>query len=198
MPTLNDTPHDFQDSLARSHAAEDLPFWEKVYREAFPTMAAMVNHRKSGPHQRDGIDRSIILDNSDQILIDEKVRGSCGKANRVYEDILLEHYSDLGARVRGWVCKPLRAQYIAYAIAPLGRCYLLSVPLLQRAWEQNGRDWRLNRPRGYGYRKCLSTNNGRSWITASVPVPVPVLFKAMGEATVFSFDCFEYRHSATG
>ena len=53
------TPHDFTESLARSHAAEDWPIWETIYRRAFPDFAAMVNHRQDGWHQRQGIDRSI-------------------------------------------------------------------------------------------------------------------------------------------
>ena len=34
----------------------------------------MVDHRDDGEHQRAGIDRSVILANSKQLLIDEKVR----------------------------------------------------------------------------------------------------------------------------
>lgn len=40
--------HNFADSLALSHAAEDLPLWDVVYHKAFPTMACMVNHRQDG------------------------------------------------------------------------------------------------------------------------------------------------------
>jgi hypothetical protein len=42
-------------------------------------MAAMIDHRQDGEHQRAGIDRSIVLNNSKQILIDEKVREKTGQ-----------------------------------------------------------------------------------------------------------------------
>ena len=49
--------HDFGESLRFSHSASDLPIWEEVYRQAFPSFAAMVDHRQDGEHQRAGIDR---------------------------------------------------------------------------------------------------------------------------------------------
>ena len=77
--------HDFRDSLAKSHAAEDLPLWREVYEKAFPFFQEMLNHRMDGEHQRAGVDRSIILYNSKQILIDENVRlGVQALALRLY------------------------------------------------------------------------------------------------------------------
>lgn len=178
--------HDFRGCLRDSHAAADLPCWGEVYRVAFPTMVAMADHRADGEHQRQGIDRSVILADARQVLIDEKVRGVNGRTGRVYEDVLLEHWSDLERRARGWVCRPSRADFIAYAIAPLGRCYLLNVLLLQRAWVDNGPAWIAR----YGHRRCRSGCGGRSWTTVSVPVPVPVLFEAIGRASCFAFTPF--------
>ena len=171
--------HDFAESLAASHAAADLPFWREVYEKAFPQMVAMIDHRADGEHQRAGIDRSIILANSKQILIDEKVRGRNKKTGRIYDDIALEFLSDDFRDVPGWVCKPLRADYIAYAIAPLGRCYLLPVPQLQSAWVEYGDLWRSMYP--------LVRAENKGWITLSVGVPVPVLFKAIGSALRVQF-----------
>lgn len=136
--------HNFFESLAASHAAEDLPIWEECYRQAFPDMVAMVNHRQDGEHQRAGIDRSIILANSKQITIDEKVRFKNKRTGRVYDDIALEFLSNEQTGAPGWVCKPLLCDYIAYAIAPLGRCYLMPVVQLQTAWKKH-RDWILSR-----------------------------------------------------
>lgn len=167
-------PHDFMTSLAQSHAASDLPLWEELYRGAFPTFAAMIDHREDGEHQRAGIDRSIILSNSKQILVDEKIRGRNRKTGRVYNDIALEYWSDEGRRIPGWACKPLRADYIAYAIAPLGVGYLLPVVQLQIAWQRNGRSWIGRYPR-------IVANNGR-YDTISVGVPVRDVFMAVGAA----------------
>ena len=163
-----------------SHRASDLPFWEPVYRDAFPTMEAMVDHRGDGEHQRAGIDRSIILANSKQILIDEKVRF------KDYGDILLEYWSNAERKVPGWVCKPLRADFIAYAIAPAGKCYLLPVLQLQRAWEIHGDEWK----RKYKPRKALNENgngNGR-YTTICLAISVGTLFSAIGNCLRIYFE----------
>lgn len=172
--------HDFAESLAFSHAASDLPIWLDIYRKAFPTMQVMLDHRQDGEHQRAGIDRSITLANSKQILIDEKVRGRNKKTGLVYEDIALEYWSDERRRIPGWVCKQLRADFICYAIAPLGKAYLLPVPQLQQAWGESGDNW-IGR-----FQRIEAKNNG--YVTISVGVPVSVLFQAIGKALRITFD----------
>lgn len=180
--------HNFAESLARSHAAEDLPCWAEAYKQAFPTMVAMVNHRADGDHQRAGIDRSITMENSKQILIDEKVRYRNEKTGEVYEDIALEFWSDAGGKTPGWVCKPLLCDYIAYAIAPLGKCYLLPVLPLQEAWRRNERDWAKEYPFVI---KAPNESYGRRWVTHSRGIPVAVLFKAIGSCLRVTFTPFE-------
>lgn len=166
--------HDFQESLRASHRASDLPIWEQVYREAFPAFCAMVDHREDGEHQRAGIDRSVVLQNSKQILIDEKIRW------KPYDDIALEYLSNDRTGALGWVCKPLRADYIAYAIAPLGRCYLLPVIQLQIAWAKKGEFWKATCPH------IVAKNVGYS--THSVGVKASDLFPAIGGAFRVGFD----------
>lgn len=169
-------PHNFKESLAASHAASDCPFWEEAYKMAFPNMVAMLDHRQDGVHQRAGIDRSVILDHSKQLLIDEKVRFRNKKTGIVYGDILLEYLSDRGRGTPGWVCKPLLADYIAYAISPHGKCYLLPVPQLQLAWEKNRELWIKNS------REIVAVNadGARKWSTISCAVSVNDLFAAIG------------------
>lgn len=171
--------HNFTTSLAYSHNAADWPGWEKIYRAAFPEFAAMIDHRQDGWHQRQGVDRSVILKNSKQILIDEKVRDRNAKTGRIYTDIALEYWSDEQREIPGWVCKSLMADYIAYAILPLGCCYLLPVPQLQKSWLQYKDKW-LNL---YPLIRAQNTD----WVTVSVGVPVPVLFKAIGECLRIGF-----------
>lgn len=169
--------HNFAESLAFSHRAEDLPFWLEVYTKAFPSMIGMHSHRADGEHQRNGIDRSLLLENSKQILVDEKVR------KEDYGDILLERWSDLERKVPGWVVKPLRADYIAYAILPTSTCYLLPVALLQAAWRTHGRRW-------MGQCKTCDAHNqfgSRSWVTRSFAVPTAELLGAMGDHMRVSF-----------
>lgn len=179
--------HDFDESLKRSHQADQLPIWEEMYRSAFPRFQTMVNYRQDGEHQRAGVDRGVILSTSEQILIDEKVRGRNKKTGIVYSDILLEYESDHERRKPGWVVKPLRAHYIAYAIAPLGRGYLLPVPALQACWLRNGDDWR----KRFGLRKAPNRKHGRVWHTYNVPIPVDVLFRELGKCLRLSFTKME-------
>ncbi|KKK49713.1 hypothetical protein LCGC14_3132300 [marine sediment metagenome] len=169
-------PHNFSESLAKSHAAEDLPVWEEIYRQAFPTFAAMVSHRDDGWHQRAGVDRSVILQNSKRILIDEKARFRNKKTGIVYEDVALEYWSAEAEQSPGWVCKSLLADYIAYAIVPLGRGYLLPVIQMQEAWAKNGEEWKSE----YKIIRAPNEMNGYEWTTVSVGVPVDKLFKAIG------------------
>ena len=175
--------HDFQESLERSHRAEDLPFWEDVYREFFPGFVSMANHRRDGWWQRCGIDRSVVLDNSKTIRIDEKVRARSAKTGKVYDDILLEHVSNDRTGAPGWVVKPLMADYIAYAIAPLGKCYLLPVLQLQLAWRRHGDTWR----RKHGDRNAQN----RGYRTISTPVTVRELYATIGAGLRCSFEPVE-------
>ena len=77
----------------------------------------------------------MILQDSRIIRIDEKVR------YRAYGDIALEYLSSVQHQKPGWVCKPLAADYIAYAIKPMGKCFLLPVVQLQLAWSRRGHEW---------------------------------------------------------
>lgn len=169
--------HDFQESLAASHSASDLPIWEEIYRKSFPDFLAMVDHRQDGEHQRAGIDRSVILENSKQILIDEKIRW------KPYPDIAVEYLSNDRTGAPGWACKPLRADYIAYAIAPLGMCYLLPVIQLQQAWRRKGEIWKAS---------CFIVRApNRGYTTLSAAVPVHELFSEIGRALRVPFAALE-------
>ncbi len=174
---MSATVHDFNESLRRSHDASDLPIWRHIYRSAFPTMVACIDHRQDGEHQRAGIDRSVVLANSKQILVDEKVR------NKAYPDIALEFLSNKQRGVPGWVCKPLRADFICYAVLPTGKAYLLPVPQLQQAWLKYGDDW-LNSCR-------IVPAENRGYTTLSCAVPVPTLFRAIGECLRIDFEPIE-------
>lgn len=168
--------------------AEDLPLWKEVYKKAFPSMIGMYNHRKDGDHQRQGIDRSIILENSKQVLVDEKVRFRNKITGKVYEDIALEYLSNKEKNIPGWVCKPLLSDFIAYAIAPIGICYLLPVIQLQSSWEKNKELW-LN-----SYFSIAAKNysgNKYLYTTMSLCVPVGILFKEIGQQLRISFESFE-------
>jgi hypothetical protein len=177
------TVHDFSASLRRSRAYADLPVWEQVYRSAFIGFQQRITHHADGSHQRQGVDCSIILENSKQILVDEKVRFRNEKTGKVYRDIALEFLSDRERRTPGWVCKPLLADYIAYLIAPAGICHFIPVLQLQQAWKRHGEVWRQR------FRVIESENT--SWVTMSCCVPADVLYPAIGACLRVQFSPFE-------
>jgi len=106
------------------------------------------------------------------------------KTGAVYDDIALEYWSNFGARTPGWVCKPLRADFIAYAIAPLGKCYLLPVIQLQIAWDRCGEHWIDKYPPIHAKN---ASGYGGSYTTVSVGVPVKDVFREIGGALRVTF-----------
>lgn len=169
-------PHDFQTQLKFSEKASHEPFWDAVYRKAFP---GLVNHMLcSGdqPTQRMGVDRLVYLNNDRVLRIDEK------KRDKVYPDILLEYISNDQAKDpekrAGWINKNLVIDYIAYAFMPTQKVYLLDWLTLRRAWVMNGEVWKQK------HRRVPAKNVG--YTTWSVAVPITVLQKAMSEAALVS------------
>jgi hypothetical protein len=160
--------HDFHTSLALSQSFSEAPWWLDMYRRAFPSLESAVNVRKDGWAQRGGIDRVLTLACGRTITIDEKVR------TNEWPDILLEQWSDEARRSPGWVQKPLACDLIAYAFAPSGRCYLLPVMLLQRAWRLNGRGWIAT----FGQRRARNAG----YVSTNVPVPIATLIRAVSDA----------------
>ncbi len=174
------TTHSFAESLAASRRVEELPFWEDVYRRAWDDVDVVRRHRANGEHQRAGIDTSILLKSSRQILIDEKFR------RKDYGDILIERWSSFDREGNrgvspGWIVKPLRIDFIAYAILPAGRLYLLPFAPLQAAWRRYGREWMKGRAID-----AENEENGQTWVTRSWAVRPDVLFAAMTEEYGFA------------
>ena len=126
-----------------------------------------------------------VLPGSRLVRIDEKVRWRNRRTGKVYSDILLESIAEEERGKPGWVCKELLADYIAYAIAPLGKAYLLPVIQLQSAWRRCGTAWTAE----YGTRRAAS--NGGRWHTVNVPVPVDVLFATIGGMLRAAFAPYE-------
>ncbi len=162
--------HNFKDSLALSEAYSDAPWWLDVYRRAFPRLASAVSVRDDGWAQRGGIDRVLTMECGRTYSVDEKVR------TKDWPDILLEQWSDEARRVAGWIQKPLACDFIAYAFAASGVCYLLPVAPLQRAWRRNGKDWVAR----YGTRRAQNVG----YVSVGVPVPRDVLLRAIADAMI--------------
>ena len=129
--------------------------------------------RADGWHQRAGIDRLIVLSSSKTLHIDEKVR------EKDYGDILLEFWSDKERRTPGWIAKDLSCDFIAYAIAPSRRCYLLPFQPLRAAWRDRRADWVAR----FGRREAQNAG----YTTVGVPVPVEEVFTAITDALLVSW-----------
>ena len=169
--------HHFDQSLAYSHAHENAEWWLDVYRRAFPTLVAAVSVRNDGWAQRGGIDRMLTLQCGRTISIDEKVR------EKDYGDILLERWSDEDRREPGWIQKPLACEFIAYAVVPTCKCWLLPTLSLQRAWRLFGREW----DRKYPTCRAANEYRGRKWTTVSIAVPHAILFGALTDAMLVTW-----------
>lgn len=167
--------HDFAASLAKSAAQVDAPWWEPVYRQAFPDFASMVSVRDDGWAQRGGIDRVIVLESGKTVTVDEKVR------DKDWPDILWEYLSDRDKKVPGWCAKPLACDYIAYAYVPSQKCYLLPALQVRRAWLDHGTEWVFRANNGTGGYRIVDANNGR-YVTRSVAVPVRDSIAAVRDA----------------
>lgn len=175
------TVHNFKDSLALSHQYADAPWWEPVYRKAFPAFAGMNCVRYDGPGQRSGIDRVILLSSGKTISVDEKVR------SEDWPDFILELWSDRDKRKKGWIQKELLCDYIAYAFIPSKTCFLLPFQQLRLAWRNNHCEWyrkAIKRIEGF---RIVDADNGW-YITQSVAVPQSVLMSAIQRAMIVGWE----------
>ncbi len=162
--------HDFKERLAWSEQASDEPFWEAVYRKAFPDMIALAPCPGDTQSQRMGIDRIVHLASGKTLKIDEK------KRSKEYDDVLLEYVANDVTLAPGWIEKDLLIDYLAYAFMPTRRCLLLPWELLRRCWRVQRKAW-LEK-----YQIIEAPN--RSYKTLSVAVPTKVLKESIGQATL--------------
>lgn len=164
--------HDFRRSVDLSRQYAGAPWWEQVYRAAFPSFAAMVYVNDDGWAQRGGIDRVVTLTSGKTLYIDEKVR------TEDWPDFLIERWSDREHQVPGWAKKDLACDYIAYAFIPSATCYLLPFQQLRLAVSTHGQIWlRKAEAKQDGYRVVEAKNGG--YTTESIVIPKEVLLDAL-------------------
>lgn len=162
--------HDFRERLQFSEDASDAPFWDAVYRKAFPSMVWHNACPGNTEGQHRGVDRMIYLRNDRILRIDEK------KREKDYPDILLEFLSVDTKGTPGWIEKDLAIDYLAYAFMPSRRVYLFDWLMLRRAWIGYGERWKAK------YRIVKAQNNG--YCTHSVAVPISELHKAVANSRI--------------
>ena len=164
--------HDFHKSLNYSKGHATASWWLPCYKSAFPTLKSCVEIEPDGWAQRAGIDRILILECGRTIMIDEKVR------EKDYGDILLEVYSDFERKIPKWAVKPLACDFIAYAVAPANKCFLLPTLLMQKTLQDNKHQWHKlakDNKEGFSYREAINTK----WVTVSMAIPTAVLLSSI-------------------
>jgi hypothetical protein len=161
--------HDFKERLNYSLESSDEPFWEAVYKKAFPSFTKIMTVNDLAK-QKLGIDRVLYFGNGKEIYIDEK------KREKVWPDILLEYISVDRNNTPGWIEKDLVMDYLAYAFMPTQRVYLFPWDMLRRAWLHYKEDWLKK------YKIIEAKNN--TYSTWSVAVPINVLKNAVGLAMI--------------
>ncbi len=121
--------------------------------------------------QKEGVDKILLFENGKQLLVDEK------KRRKDYGDILLEEWSVVETRKKGWVGDPKKVtDYIVYAIMPSKKVYLLPYQLLQFAWRNNYSEWKNK------YRTVYAQN--KNYKTSSLCIPSDVLLNAIKEEMI--------------
>ena len=169
--------HEFEERNAWSQSQQDEPFWEAIYRKAFPTLLKLECNTDNIPWQKVGIDRIIYLPHGKKILVDEK------KRSQVFPDIALEYLSNDSTNAPGWVKKDLAIDYLAYAFIPSKQCYLFPWHMLRIAWENYGENWQTwGRGNLYDYHIVKALNN--NYCTWSVAVPTADLLQAVSNASL--------------
>lgn len=185
------TIHNMADSLAYSHALADAPWWEDVYRQAFPDMRAMVDLRHEGWHQKAGRDRAIVLSSGQTVYVDEKGR------RKTYPDIAVEVWSvyprngrhpwqPRAGAVPGWGTKPT-SDYLAYAFEAAQTCHLFPLLGIRAAWEKHGRTWREKATAEEdGYRWTQADNE--RWWSICIAVPISELHSFIQDAMTVTWE----------
>lgn len=163
--------HDFSDSYKLAEDGKCEPFWNEVYKKAFPNL---INHMRGADYacvsQSNGIDRVIFLDNGKVLTIDEKIRA------KFYPDIALEFISNDKTNAPGWIEKDLSIDYLAYAFIDKKQAFLFDWNMLKRAWAYWKEDWK--------ERYFIAKAPNKHYNTLSVCVPIDVLIMAVSRASV--------------
>lgn len=154
--------YNFNASLKKSQSDQDLTFWKTLYVDWFGEGITIIKHPEHGVHQKEGIDRSIVLPNSRQFLIEEKVDW--------YEtgNMFLEYWSSYDDRSPGWIEKPLRCDYLVYAFPKCGQAFLFDFLQLRKTWFANKNEF----IRKYGEKRVYNDKGRCKWTTVGVAVPV--------------------------
>ena len=173
--------HRFEDDLNYSNDLSDEPTWVEFYKRIWPSLISCVRYDRESQWQKWGVDREIKLANGKQFTIDEK------KRKKDYGDIALEMWSQYYGHEHpknkvGWALdRQKRCDFVAYAVVPAQRCYLLPTEILRLAFHRHCRHWL----KAANCRMSDAQNNG--YVTRNICVPWSVLSQAMTEEMTRDF-----------
>lgn len=165
------TTHEFERMRQEADAISQLSVMDKFYRYWFGDRIITWYNTSDTESQKLGVDRIVLLEGGKRCYVEEKIRPP-RRDGREYDDIALEYLSSKEHGTPGWVCKPLKADYLLYINMPKETAYLLPVILLQKAWALNRERW---------MKQSKAANNGH-YTTLFSPVKPDDLFGAMEQA----------------
>lgn len=164
--TIGIVVHDFQAKLAESNTLSDEDSWIGFYERVWPgQIVCSVRIDKDSVFQRWGVDREIKLVTGQQFTVDEK------KRTKDYGDMLIEEWSQFyGERDTrnkvGWTRdRAKRCDFVAWAVVPSGKCWLIPFDLLRRTTHAYLGDWK--KAAGTRY---PSISQNRNYQTVNCPV----------------------------
>lgn len=118
---------------------------------------------KNDPRQMDGIDVIVCPNNLPRrFSLDNKFR------EKLWNDVLLEVYSNEETRRIGWTGADLKCDLIGYWYVEARGGFLISWPQLHSVWQENAVAWITE----FGIKQSLNESGGRKWTTVNVPIPV--------------------------
>ncbi len=164
--------HEFKKLLRESHAIAFINLITRIYQHYFGERMTMSFNDSDIEAQKQGVDRTVITQEGITWTVEEKIRPP-RKNGQTYQDILLEYLSSKEHGTPGWVCKPLRADWLLYINLPYQHAYLLPVFLLQDAWQSNRQQWMSSSRK----REAVNVR----YTTVNAAVSINELFLAMHE-----------------
>lgn len=164
--------HNFAESLLKSKKHSSHRIWNIIYERFFPNYTRKKNYEEDMLMQKSGVD-DIIEFQGKPIWIDRKVRFK-RKDKRIFQDIILEFWSDEERMSPGWICKRTKADYFIYLNLMNAHCYCIPTKSVQLGWQKYHNFWKQKYPK-----RIRAKNQG--WTTVSLGISPEDLDTACSE-----------------
>ena len=148
----------FDDDLRESLEDKYKIIWWEFYKKTFPSLLRF-KRVSSKEENIKGYDRILCVGKHNKIILIEEKEDKYKTGN-----FFLEYISNDSTRSPGWICKPLKAEYIAYYFINYNKHYLFDTRLLQYVWIVNNEDWK------YKYGIKIVPNIDYNTLGVAVPI----------------------------